>query len=140
MKRHLTSQPCGPQLAAPAAIALIVVGVVHLLDGPGSLQDHLYLGLLELGLAAASLPLAVLLVSAPARALWDTALALNLAAMILFLASRTVGLPGSTDDIGNWTQLLGLVNLAAESAVILLAVAALRPRSGQAATRSIASR
>ncbi len=36
--------------------------------------------------------------------------------------SRTTGLPGSTDDIGNWSQMLGAVNLLTEAALILLAV------------------
>src|SRR5581483_2692481 len=101
--------------------------LVHLIDGPGSLQDQFYVGALELALAAVCLPLAVLLVIDPRRALWEAALAVNLAAMLVFVASRTVGLPGCADDIGNWGQLLGMVNLLVEGAVIVTAVAALTP-------------
>jgi hypothetical protein len=64
--------------------------------------------------------------------LWVSAVALNAAAMIAFVLSRTVGLPGSFDDIGNWTPILGVLNLLSEAAVIsiaLLAVGAIsRPR------------
>ena len=34
--------------------------------------------------------------------------------------SRTVGLPASTDDIGNWAEPLGLASLFVEGAVVLL--------------------
>lgn len=124
MNRHLTTTLARP-LAPLAAAALIGVCVIHLLDGPGSLHDQAYIGVLELSLAAASLPLAILLLIEPMRVAWATALALNLLALVVFVASRTVGLPGSTEDIGNWSPLLGLLNIAAELAVIAISVAAL---------------
>lgn len=112
-------------LAPVAAFSLAAVCVIHLLDGPPSLRDQFYVGALELCLAAACVPLAILLLIHPTRGLWRSALVLNLAAATLFVASRTVGLPGSTDDIGNWSQLLGVLNLLAEAAVIATAGAAL---------------
>ncbi len=42
-------------------------------------------------------------------------------ALLAFVLSRTSGLPGSTDDIGNWTETIGVVNLFIE--VVALAVA-----------------
>jgi hypothetical protein len=109
-----------------AAAALLAVALVHLIDGPASLDDQLYVGALELALAAAAVPLAVLLLVAPVRRVWAVVGALNLLALAVFVASRTVGLPGATDDIGNWGQTLGLVNVATELAVISLAAHALR--------------
>lgn len=124
----LLSRPAiGRSLAVPAVVALAAVCVVHLLDGPGSLSDQFYIGGLELALAVACVPVSMLLLMRPTRAIWVTALALNVLAMVAFLASRTVGLPGSTDDIGNWTQTLGMVNLLSEGALIAIALVAVRP-------------
>jgi hypothetical protein len=122
----LSRPPISRSLALPAAAALVGVCLVHLVDGPGSLGDHLYIGALELALAAACAPLAIWLLVRPTRTVWETVLALNIAAMAAFILSRTVGLPGSTDDIGNWSQLLGVINLAVEAVVIAAAATALR--------------
>ena len=104
-----------------AALLLAAVGVVHLIDGPGSLSDVFYIGALELALVAAVVPLAVLLCTRPLPAFWHAAGALCTLALAVFVASRTVGLPGSTDDIGNWGQTLGLVSIVTELAVIAVA-------------------
>jgi hypothetical protein len=89
-------------------------------------DNALYIGVLELALAAACLPLAILLLVRPSRPLWDTALALNAAALVAYVASRTIGLPGSTDDIGNWIQTLGVISILAECTVLAPALSALR--------------
>jgi hypothetical protein len=114
--------------AVLAALLLAAVGVVHLIDGPGSLSDMFYIGALELALVAAVVPLAVLLCARPLPAFWHAAGALCTLALVLFVASRTVGLPGSTDDIGNWGQTLGLVNIGTELAVIAVAAYAVLRR------------
>jgi hypothetical protein len=41
--------------------------------------------------------------------------------IIGYILSRTSGLPGSDDDIGNWTDSLGLASLWVEGAVLLTA-------------------
>lgn len=128
MLQALSRPAIGRSLAAPAALALAGVCIVHLLDGPGSLSDRFYVGALELALASACAPLAVMLLVRPTRAIWTTALGLNLAAMAVFVLSRTTGLPGSTDDIGNWSQMLGVLNLFTEAALIGLALSVLHLR------------
>jgi hypothetical protein len=126
MLSALSRPVTGRSLAVPAALALTAVCVVHLLDGPGSLSDVFYIGALELALAAACVPLAVLLVVRPTRPIWTAALVLNVAAIAAFVLSRTTGLPSSTDDIGNWTQTLGVLNLVVEAALIGFAATAMR--------------
>jgi hypothetical protein len=128
MLSALSRPVVGRSLAVPAAVVLAGVCLIHLLDGPGSLTDVFYVGALELALAAACVPLAVLLVIRPTRPIWTAALALNVAAMAAFLLSRTTGLPSSTDDIGNWAQTLGVINLVVEAALIGFAATVIRPR------------
>jgi len=123
---HLDRPWISRPLAALAAVALAGVAVVHLIDGPGSFQDAEYVGVLELALAAAATVTAIALIVGPVRDIWLSAAILTSAALIAYIASRTVGLPGSTDDIGNWGQTLGIVSMAVESVVVLLAVGALR--------------
>jgi hypothetical protein len=113
----------------PAALGLLAVAFVHLIDGPGSLTDELYVGALELILAAACVPLAVLLLTRPVRLFWHASGALCTAALLVYIASRTTGLPGSTDDIGNWFQTLGVFNVLFEAAVIAVAALVVRRRS-----------
>lgn len=139
---HLLTVPATHRRSAVlAALLLVAVGVVHLIDGPGSLSDVAYIGVLELALVAAVVPLAVLLCTRPLPALWHAAGALCTLALAVFIASRTVGLPGSMDDIGNWGQTLGLVNVATQVAVIglaahaVLGAGALRRAGARAATR-----
>jgi hypothetical protein len=107
------------------------IAVVHLIDGPGSLSYELYIGVLELALAAASVPLAIALVIRPVRDLWIAASALVWLALGFYLAGRGTGLSGSTADIGNWGQTLGATNIATEVAAIALAAWALRHRRGE---------
>ena len=134
---HILTRPAAHRRSAVlTALLLAAVGVVHLIDGPASLSDMAYVGVLELALVAAVVPLAVLLCTRPLPALWHAAGALCTLALAVFVVSRTVGLPGSADDIGNWGQTLGLVNIATELAVIALAAHAVLLRGGRrAATR-----
>lgn len=129
LSRPATSR--GPALVA--AIGLALVALIHLLDGPGSLEESSAIGLLELGLAAACVPLAVALVVCPVRDVWVAAGALCWAALGFYVASRTIGLFGMTDDIGNWFTVLGVLNVLAEVAVVgVVLAAATRWRLGRA--------
>jgi hypothetical protein len=126
LRVSLSAAPVSRLVAVPAALGLLAVALVHLIDGPGSLADQFYVGALELALAAACVPLAVLLLTRPVRLFWHTAGAVCTAALLVYIASRTTGLPGSTDDIGNWFQTLGVLNVLFEAAVIALAALVVR--------------
>ncbi|HEX8977615.1 MAG TPA: hypothetical protein VF781_13985 [Solirubrobacteraceae bacterium] len=128
----ITSTPLsGPVLnrrPAPLASAgLLAIAVVHLTDGSVSLSGTAYVGVLQLALVAFSLPMAIMLLVRPLRVLWQLAGGVTLLALLCFLASRTIGLPGSTDDIGNWSQALGLVNLVVELLVLAVVAGGLQP-------------
>ena len=128
LRLSLSAPPRFRLLAVPVALGLLAVAIVHLIDGPGSLTDQFYVGALELALGVACVPLAVLLLTRPVRLFWHATGALCTAALLVYIASRTVGLPGSTDDIGNWFQTLGVLNVLFEAAVIALAALAVRRR------------
>lgn len=56
---------------------------------------------------------------------WTAAALIGLGPLLGYVFSRTTGLPGSADDIGNWGEPLGVVSMVVEGALVLLAVAAL---------------
>ena len=129
VRRHMSTAPIARRFAVPAALGLTAIAAVHLIDGSGSLGQHAYVGAMELALAAACVPLAVLLATRPIRVFWHAAGALCTAALLIYGLSRTTGLPGSTDDIGNWTQTLGVLNVVFELAVITIAALVVRPKA-----------
>jgi hypothetical protein len=111
---------------AIAIVALAGVALIHLLDLPGTFDEQAYKGWLYLGLIAGTLLTAAALTRSSDRRIWLAAALLPLGAMIGFVWSRTIGLPGGADDIGNWTEPLGLASLFVEGCVVALSVLALR--------------
>ena len=105
---------------AIAAVGLAGIGLIHLLDVPGKLEETPYLGWMYIGLIAASLGLAGLLVYTSDRRVWAATAALASAVLVGYSLSRTTGLPNATDDIGNWTEPLGLASLFVEGSLVAL--------------------
>jgi hypothetical protein len=121
------NRPLHSPLRWVASVLLLATAATHVPLVPEHLEEAPYLGMLFVVLSAASLALAVLVVVADTPAVWAVTAGMTLLAVIGFLASRTVGLPMIGDDVGNWTEPLGLPALAAESLAFLAAVAVLRP-------------
>jgi hypothetical protein len=130
-------------LATPTGAALcIAVAVIHVKDQGGltALDDPAWLGwayrLLELTAVLTALALAAPAVSRDrSRAVhtretlvWGVALLVGAGPFIGFLFSRTTGLPGATDDIGNWGESLGLISLVVEALLIALSLSGARAR------------
>lgn len=122
-----------PVFRAAGAGGLVGIALVHLLDLPGKLGETPYLGVAYIVLIVASLAAAVLLVLEGDRRQWLLAGGLAAATMVGYAINRTVGMPGAMDDIGNWTEPLGLLSLLCEGFVVILAARAVvtATRSGQ---------
>ena len=113
-----------------AVIGLAGVALIHLLDLPGKFQETPYLAWLYIALILGCLAVAAALVrSSDARA-WKAAALLPLGAIVGYTLTRTIGLPQAMDDIGNWTEPLGLASLFVEGSLVALAVAMLTSLSG----------
>jgi hypothetical protein len=107
---------------AVTALGLLGIALIHLLDLPGKLKETPYLGIAYIGLIVASLVVAEALVRGDHRLAWGAAALLSAAVLVGYTVSRTVGLPGATNDIGNWLEPLGLASLFVEGAVLLLSL------------------
>jgi hypothetical protein len=110
----------------PAASVVLVAGAAHVPPAPEHLSEAPYIGVLFIGLAVACAGLASLLVWRDTRAVWRLAAAITGATAGAYLASRTVGLPEIGDDVGNWSDPLGTIAVAAELATVALAGSVLR--------------
>jgi hypothetical protein len=99
-------------------VGLAGIGLVHLLDSVGTYSETRWLFWAYVALMASTIIAAGALLHRP-DARWFAAAALLAAApMAGFILSRTVGLPGADDDIGVWTEPLGLASLWVEGAVL----------------------
>ena len=111
-----------------AVVGLAGMALIHLLDLPDTITGTPYIGWMYIGLIISALGLGgVLVYSSDARA-WKATAALALSVILGYTLSRTTGLPGSTDDIGNWGQSLGIASLFVEGSLIALSAGVIRSR------------
>jgi hypothetical protein len=122
---------------AIAVVGLAGVALIHLLDSPGTFDQQAYKGWLYIGLIAGSVLTAAALIRSSDSRAWAAAALLPLGALTGFVISRTVGLPGGADDIGNWTEPLGLASLFVESSLVALAGAVLAARLPASSPRRV---
>jgi uncharacterized membrane protein HdeD (DUF308 family) len=108
-----------PTAVEGAGIALILVtGAIHFIDAPGSFDDATYKGVLFLANGIAAI-VAAFGIHRGART-WGWGLGVLIAggALVSYMISRTVGLPGLAPDI--WLEPLGILSLMVEAAFIVL--------------------
>ena len=117
---------------AAVGIGLAAIAAIHLLDLPGKLKETPYLGVAYLVLIIAALVVMERLFVVASRTDFIAAGVLATAALIAFTINRTLGMPGATDDIGNWLEPLGLLSLAVEAFVLWQAAAAVATLSRKA--------
>lgn len=109
-----------------AALAL-GVAYIHVMDQGGFPGDKAptYVGVGYYLIEVAALAVAVaLLVGAGRHTLkvWALAVGVAVAPLIGFVWSRSIGMPSYTDDIGNWTEPIGVASLVVEGLLLVLAV------------------
>jgi hypothetical protein len=113
-------------------IGLLGIAMIHFVDLPKTWKEKPLIGALFLVLIVGCVLAAGMLVKIPRRG-WQAAGVLGALALGSYAVSRTWGLPTSTNDIGNWTEPLGLAALFVEGMVVAMsvwAIAALRGGSG----------
>jgi len=108
-----------------AILGVLGIALIHVLDLPRTLREVPYLPMLYVLLVSACLTTCWLLLWEDARPGWAAAGVLAALTLLAFVASRTIGLPGNPDDIGHWSEPLGVASLFVEGAVVVLSAMAL---------------
>jgi len=111
-----------------AVVGLLGVALVHLLDVPGKISETPYIGWMFIALIIAAIGAAHTLVRGSSTLAWGAAATVAGSALIGYVINRTVGLPNAMNDLGNWTEPLGLASLFVEGAVVALAAGVLTER------------
>jgi len=104
------------------------VALIHLLDLPGKLSETPYMFFLYLALILSSIALAGVLIRTSDTRVWAATTVLPALVIVGYVLSRTTGLPQSSDDIGNWSEPLGMASLFVEGSLVTLASAVLFAR------------
>jgi len=118
-----------------AAVGLAGVALIHLLDLPGQLSDTPYMFFLYLALMVASVGLAGGLIATSDARVWAAATILSALVIVGYVLSRTTGLPQSSDDVGNWSEPLGMASLFVEGSLVTLGSGVLLSRRVRGASR-----
>jgi hypothetical protein len=115
----MTSNVQSHQVARSAAVVgLAGVALIHLLEVQHKYQEVPYLGIGYVALIVVAVLAGALLVHSNSRIGWILAGGAALGTLVGFTLTRTVGLPQSTDDIGNWLEPMGLASLFVEAIVV----------------------
>lgn len=123
MRVGVTSRPERSPWRWPAAALALTIAAAHVPITPEHLHEAPYIGWSFIALEAASVVLAATLAVRDAMLVWGAAAAVPGLALIAYVATRTITLPQIADDVGNWTEPLGIVALTAETLLVLVAVA-----------------
>jgi hypothetical protein len=123
-----------------AAIGLAGVALIHLLDLPGKLSETPYMFVMYLLLMVASIALAGALIATSDARVWAAATVVPALVIVGFVLDRTTGLPQSNDDIGNWSEPLGMASLFVEGSLVTLGAAVLTMRRMRRETVLVAGR
>lgn len=122
----VVGRPLRSPLRWLAAATLAASGAVHIPIIGMHLEEAPYIGYLFIALTAACIALAVAVLLVDSVVVWAAGGVVTALAVVGYVLSRTVGLPQIADDIGNWTDPLGVAAITAETVTVLLAVLVLR--------------
>jgi hypothetical protein len=114
--------PLDPAVRASAAIGLITVGIIHVLEIQGQLSGAAWLTAGFVLLAACAPVAGLWLLARPSSAAWGFSGLVCFLAAAGYILTRSVPVPGDTGDRGNWLEPLGVAALFTEGIVTILAV------------------
>ena len=124
-----------PDATRRVVIALLLsAAVAHVPLIPEHLAEAPYMGVLFVGFTLAAFGVATALALTPSRPWYVAAGALCAAAVATYVATRLVPFPQLADDVGLWAEPLGVVSVAAETAVALICLFTLRRPTAPAPT------
>lgn len=122
---HLTPRARQRTVELTGTVALAAAVAIHLQNLAARFALAPWIGVASILFVTAAVGAGWLLVRRDPRG-WLVAGLACLAAALAWVAGRTVGYPGATDDIGNWTEPLGLAAFFLEAGMATLSAVELR--------------
>lgn len=110
---------------AAVASGLVGLAVIHALDSVGKWSEVRYVFWLYMAACVGALVVGGWVLFTRSRLSLLAAAALAASVLAGYVVSRTVGLPNAADDIGNWTEPLGLASMVIEASIVAVALGAL---------------
>jgi hypothetical protein len=115
------------RIAAPKTLVwigivlVLATGLIHLIEGPENYEEVAYKGILFFLNALGAIIAAIGIYRGERLWGWSLGLLVTAGALILYIISRTVGLPGlEVDD--EWFEPMGVASVIAEALYVLLYV------------------
>lgn len=105
-----------------AVVGLVAIAVIHILDAAGTYTSTRYIFWLYMAVIIGAIPGTLLLAHWSSRRAWIAPALLAAGPLLGYLLSRTIGLPGDGDDVGNWLDTLGMASLFVETGVLSLSL------------------
>jgi len=113
---------------AVAIGGLVAIALIHMLQLPAAFAAIGYLGALFIAAIVACLGLAAVMTRTSDDRAWTASGGLATLILLGYVISRSIGLPGFTDDIGEWSETLGLASMVAEGVVVFVVASVLVSR------------
>jgi hypothetical protein len=107
---------------AVGIVGLISIALIHFLDAFSAYDESKFVFVLYILLMIVTLIASGILLRTDSRLTWMLAGVTAGLTMIGFILTRTTGLPGFPDNVGNWLEPLGLASLWVEGLVLVLSV------------------
>lgn len=107
---------------AVGIVGLAGIALIHLLDAVTKYGETRYIFALYVLLMVSTLVAAAVLLRVDSRLAWSLTVVATTATLIAYVLSRTTGLPHASQDIGNWSDSLGLASVFVEGCTLLLGV------------------
>ncbi len=112
-----------PSLLTGIAIALIVVtGLIHLIEAPDNMQEAAYKGIMFFLNGGAAFVAAVGIYRGSKSWGWGLGAVVAGGALVMYVISRTIGLPGLGVDT-EWLEPIGVLSLIVEGLFVAIAIA-----------------
>ena len=117
-----------------AGVGLAATAYIHLAEMSEKFAEVPYIGVGYVLLSIACVA-SIVMITARRTAGWYLGGLTCALTFIGYVLTRTVGLPGSTEDIGNWSEIMGTWSLIAEGTVVAVTAAMIATRFGHRPAR-----
>jgi uncharacterized membrane protein YdcZ (DUF606 family) len=128
VEAHLTAAVREGAVRATVAAGLGAIAAIHAVDAVGKWTETRYMFWMYMAAILGAVVVAAAVLFSRSRVALLAAAAVAGSVLLGYLVDRTIGMPGATADIGNWTEPLGLASLIVETATIAVAAGGLAPR------------